>query len=283
MSKEILFQPQFANIDNARIYYQVFGHGAPLILIHGLSGSGRWWQKNVDFLARQYRVYLIDLIGFGQSRKQRFVLHKASELLARWMDQMEIECATVIGHSMGGLIAADLAGTFPAKVERLVLVDAAAIPLGRTYFQNALGLVRAISAMPPNFLPILFGDAYQAGPRTIVRAAWELLATDISDKLARIQAPTLVVWGQNDWLVPLQIGVRIYDRLDNAYFVVLDNAGHNPMWDRADAFNQVVDDFLHDRLNAYPIHESTAVQSITATGLQPGKVAADRDDSYHST
>lgn len=249
MSEQLFSQARFASVDNARIYYQVFGHGSPLILIHGLSGSGRWWQKNIAFLARKHQVYLIDLIGFGQSRKQRFVLSKASQLLATWMDQLNIEFATVIGHSMGGLIAADLASTFPTKVERLVLVDAVAVPLERTYAQNTLGLVRALLALPLNFLPILFSDAYQAGLRTIMRAVWELLTMDISDKLAQIQVPTLIVWGENDWLVPLQIGVRIYDRLGNAQFVILEQAGHNPMWDRADTFNQIVDDFLQDRLD----------------------------------
>jgi pimeloyl-ACP methyl ester carboxylesterase len=101
--------------------------------------------------------------------------------------------------------------------------------------------------MPLNFLPILVSDAIQAGPLTIWRAAHELLTSDISDRLNRIQAPTLVIWGQNDWLVPLQIGVQIYDHLDDAHFVILPRAGHNPMWDRPDAFNQVLDDFLHDR------------------------------------
>ncbi|MBX3000545.1 MAG: alpha/beta hydrolase [Caldilineaceae bacterium] len=234
-------------IDGSTLYYQEAGEGPPLVLIHGLSGSGRWWRQNVNFLAQEYHVYVIDLIGFGHGRRQRFVLARMAQIITRWMEALEIERAILIGHSMGGFISADLASNHPELVDRLVLVDAAALPMGRTRAQTAVALVRAIFEMPFNFLPILFGDAMQAGPRTIWRAAHELLTSDISARLNRIQSPTLVVWGQNDWLVPLQIGVRIYDRLDDARFVVLPRAGHNPMWDRPDAFNAVLDDFLHDR------------------------------------
>jgi pimeloyl-ACP methyl ester carboxylesterase len=234
-------------IDGSTLYYQEAGEGPPLILIHGLSGSGRWWRQNVNFLAQEYHVYVVDLVGFGHGRRQRFVLHQMAQIINRWMDALDLERAVLIGHSMGGFIAADLASNYPEKVERLVLVDAAALPMGRTRAQTAVGLIRAVFEMPTNFLPILAGDALQAGPRTIWRAAHELLTSDISARLNHIQAPTLVVWGQNDWLVPLQIGVRIYDRLDDASFVVLPRAGHNPMWDRPDAFNCVLDDFLHDR------------------------------------
>jgi pimeloyl-ACP methyl ester carboxylesterase len=234
-------------IDGSTLYYQEAGEGPPLILIHGLSGSGRWWRQNVNFLAQEYHVYIIDLIGFGQGRRQRFILHRMARIIAQWMDMLALERAILIGHSMGGFIAADLASNCPEKVERLVLVDAAALPLGRTDAQIAVGLIRALFEMPTSFLPILFGDALQAGPLTIWRAARELITSDISARLNRIQAPTLVVWGENDWLVPLQIGVRIYDRLEDASFVVLPRAGHNPMWDRPDVFNGVLDDFLRDR------------------------------------
>lgn len=247
-----------ADVDGSTIYYQEAGEGPPLLLIHGLSGSGRWWRQNVNFLAQEYHVYVVDLIGFGHSRRQRFVLHQSAQLIARLMEQLDLPRAILVGHSMGGFIAADLASNCPEAVDRLVLVDAAALPMGRTHAQTAVGLFRAVLEMPINFLPILFRDAFQAGPRTIWRAANELLTSDISDRLNRIQAPTLIVWGQNDWLVPLQIGMRIYDHLDDARFVVLPRAGHNPMWDRPDAFNRVIDDFLHDR----PISSGAASQTI---------------------
>lgn len=237
-------QERISHIDGSRIFYRETGSGSPVILIHGLSGSGRWWQQNIDFLARSHHVYVIDLVGFGRSGRQRFQLAGAADLLAKWMEQLSIEKATLIGHSMGGFISIDLASSYPEKVERLVVVDAPALPLDRNRAKTALRLIRAVLEMPRPFLPILFGDGWQAGPRTVYLAAHELLGSDISHKLSRVRVPTLVIWGDRDWLVPLNIGVRLYDRLPCADFVVLDHAGHNPMWDRPDLFNPLVETFL---------------------------------------
>ncbi len=230
---------------SACIYYQVVGAGPPLVLVHGLSGSTRWWARNVEPLARRFRVYIIDLIGFGSSRDgEPFVLSRASEHLAGWIDHLGIERASIVGHSMGGFISADLAADHPDRVDRLVLVAAAALPFGRGYLQHSLGLVRGLRHLPLSFLPILFTDAYRAGPGTIWKAARELLSTDIRPKLARIEAPSLLVWGANDAIVPLDIGRRLQRSLRNARLVTLEGAGHTPMWDQPHEFNRLVLDFL---------------------------------------
>ncbi|MCB0115906.1 MAG: alpha/beta hydrolase, partial [Caldilineaceae bacterium] len=237
-------QEHISYVDGRRIHYREGGEGSPVLLIHGLSGSGRWWLQNIDYLARSHHVYVIDLVGFGRSRRQHFYLTQAAPLIAKWMEQIGIDAATLIGHSMGGFISIDLAACFPAKVERLVVVDAPALPLERSRAKTAVRLARALMEMPRPFLPILFGDGLQAGPRTVYSAAHELMHSDISYKIGLVRAPTLVVWGDHDWLVPLSMGVRIYDRLPNAEFVVIDHAGHNPMWDRADRFNEIVEHFI---------------------------------------
>ncbi len=232
-------------IDDARIYYQVAGTGPPLVLVHGLSASGRWWAKNLPALADHFRTYVIDLVGFGRSRaRRRFVLGEAAASLARWLDAIGVERADIVGHSMGGFIAADLAADFPRRVSRLVLVDAAALPIEYGRLRHAIGLARSLRYTPIRFLPLLATDAARAGPVTLWKAANELIASDISEKIARIAAPTLVVWGEHDALVPLGIGQRLAQTIPSARLAVIPGAGHNPMWDRPEAFNQEVLDFL---------------------------------------
>lgn len=232
-------------VGEAQIFYQTLGAGPPLVLVHGLSGSGRWWRHNVPALAQQFQVHTVDLIGFGDSRgSQRFVLAQAAALLARWMEQLELGPVGLIGHSMGGCIAADLAASFPAQVDRLVLVDAAALPLGRNYVRHAGGLVGALRYATLNFWPVLLADAYRAGPLTLLAAAHQLLGTDISARLSDIQAPTLIVWGEYDRLVPLSLGEQLHASLPGSQLVVLPGAGHNAMWDRPAAFNRAVLEFL---------------------------------------
>lgn len=225
--------------------YQVAGAGAPLILMHGLAGSARWWARNVEPLARRFRVYVIDLIGFGRSRNGHpFVLDEAAAYLVRWMDLLGIERASIVGHSMGGFIAADLAADFPDRVERLVLVAAAALPFGHGYAQHGIGIAKALLRLQLNFLPVLLADAWCAGPLTLMGAAQALLASDLRPKLACIRKPTLVVWGEHDSIIPLELGKRLCRHLSTDELVVLKGAGHVPMWDCPEAFNRVVMDFL---------------------------------------
>lgn len=152
-----------ARVGAMSIYYETFGAGPPLVLLHGLSGSTRWWQRNVEQLGRQFHVHIPDLAGFGQSRSTTpFVLAEAARQVARWMDQAGLARASIAGHSMGGLIAAELAADAPGGACKLVLVELgrAQLRLGR----DAAGGRAAAGAalLPAAFIPPLLGDL--AGP-----------------------------------------------------------------------------------------------------------------------
>ncbi len=240
----VLIEQRVAQVGKARIYYETGGDGPAVVLLHGLSGSSRWWRKNTHALARSFRVYVVDLIGFGRSRGQRFVLEETAGLIAAWMDGLGAERFHLVGHSMGGLVAAELAAQYPERVNRLVLVDAAAVPIGRTLFGSALRLVPAVAYMPLDFLPVLVTDALRAGPLTLLRASYAIHQADITADLARIAARTLIVWGEHDTLLPVERGRALHQALPGSEFVVMRRAGHNPMWDRAEEFNRAVEEFL---------------------------------------
>jgi pimeloyl-ACP methyl ester carboxylesterase len=239
-----------ARVGSAEIYYEVAGQGPPLVLVHGLCGSGKWWAANVPFLARRYRVYTVDLVGFGRSRCERpFTLAEASATLGDWMERTEVGPAHLAGHSMGGHIAAELAADRPWLVRRLLLVNAAAIPFELAGVPGPLTAMRGLArAVSPQFLSLLFDDAACAGPATIARAARDLLQADIRPKLPRIAAPTLVVWGSHDPLVPLSLGRQLAAAIPGARLAVLPDTGHNPMIERPQTFNRLVDNFLQHGL-----------------------------------
>src|SRR3712207_4519874 len=109
--------------------YEVTGSGPPLILLHGLSGSGRWWGRNVPAFAANFRTYTVDLPGFGQSRRTRWSrLDDTADQLADWIMAEGLTRAHIGGHSLGGTVAARLASRHPDRVDRLVLVAAAIRP-----------------------------------------------------------------------------------------------------------------------------------------------------------
>lgn len=232
----------------ASLWYQQRGSGLPLLLIHGIAGSGRWWARNVDALAAHFRVYVVDLIGFGRSRARRsgvrFMLHEAADVLLAFMDRLDIDRAALIGHSMGGHIAASVAARVPDRVERLVLVDVAALPIRRPAASHLLALSVSVPRFPLRFLPVLLLDSWRAGPRTIWRAVREVLRSDIQAEIAQIRVPTLVVWGARDRIVPTALGRQLAASVAGAELAVVEGAGHNPMWERPEAFNRAVLRFL---------------------------------------
>jgi pimeloyl-ACP methyl ester carboxylesterase len=229
---------------DVRVAYEVAGEGPPVVLIHGLGGSGSWWARNVPGLSRHFQVYLIDVIGFGDSGGQRFVLAQASAHLVAWMDALGIERATFVGHSMGGYIAADLAAEYPERVERLILVNSAALPFEWGYTRHLFNSIRGLRYFSPRFFPIAVRDSFRAGPLTLLGSIRQILAADLTDKLARIEAPTLVLWGAGDPMIPIEIGERLSRTMRHGTFARVDGAAHNPMWERPEAFNQAVVEFL---------------------------------------
>jgi pimeloyl-ACP methyl ester carboxylesterase len=221
------------------------GTGPPLILLHGLAGSARWWTRNVPALSRSFRVLAIDLPGFGTSpRGQRLILDEAAGVVAATMDRLGIERASVIGHSMGGLIAGGLAADQPERVDRLVLVDAAFLSLGRSAVQSVSGPAVTLRWTAPSLLPLVVRDGLRAGPVRLANASIQLVRADWRAKLPRIGAPTLVIWGEHDRICPPSIGRRIVASIPGSRLVVVEGAAHNPMWEQPDTFDREVLDFL---------------------------------------
>jgi pimeloyl-ACP methyl ester carboxylesterase len=222
-----------------------------VVLVHGLSGSGRWWGRTVPALADRYRVYVPDLPGFGAMAgggpRGRFVLAEAPDWLLAWMEAVGLRSAHVVGHSMGGYVALRLAAGAPKAVRRLVLVAPAGVRRGRRrdpLLAQALPLAAALRRVGPRFLPLLIRDALRAGPATLWRAAWALLAADARPYLPAVDAPTLLIWGAQDALVPPAVGHLLRAEIGGARLLLLEGVGHVPMYERPPAFNAALLAFL---------------------------------------
>jgi len=249
----------------------ISGEGPPLILLHGLAGSARWWQRNTPALERAFRVHAIDLPGFGASKRQaRFVLDEAPAQLVATMDRLGIERASFIGHSMGGLVAAGLAAEFPERVDKLILVDAGFLSLDPHLRHRITGPLRTARRTSPSLLPILAWDAIRSGPIRLAEATTQLLRADWRYKLARIQAPTLVIWGEHDRVCPIGIGRSITAIVPGSRLVVVGGAAHNPMWERPDVFDREVLDFLApDPAPDYPPDGGAATEPTAGADPNP--------------
>ena len=214
----------------------------PIVLVHGLAGSARWWRETERSLASGHPLYPIDLPGFGTERRTRFALDDAPAYVEEKLE--EVGRAHLVGHSLGGLVCARVAARRPDLVDRLVLVAPAGSLPRRSFPGHALPLAAALRTASPSFLRLVVADSLRAGPMTVWRAARELLREDVLPDLHAIKSPTLLVWGEHDPLVPPSVGELFRAELPHARLELIAGAHHVPMVERPVEFCRVLDDFL---------------------------------------
>lgn len=234
-------------VSGATLRYRQWGSsGPPVVLIHGLSGSWRWWRRNVGALSRAHRVYVLDLSGYGHTlawRQRSLGVRADAALIARWLEAQHLTQVTLIGHSMGGHIALHTAALAPERVGTLVLACASGL-LRDHPVRAALHLPRAAVTGRPSFLPVVLADSARAGLPNLWRSASRLLRDSVQEVLPSIQARTLVIWGARDALVPAALGRQLAAAIAGAQYVEVPRAGHVVMVDQPEAFNEAVLEFL---------------------------------------
>jgi pimeloyl-ACP methyl ester carboxylesterase len=158
-----------------------------------------------------------------------------------------LERANLVGHSVGGAVCARVAALWPESVDRLVLAAPAGVLERRRIRQNVMPLALALRQTRPQFLPVLIGDALRAGLVTLYRASGQILDDGtLGGELSSIKAPTLLIWGDRDHLVPVALAAHYERTIPAARLVVLEGAGHVPMVDRPGEFSRAVLQFLSE-------------------------------------
>lgn len=225
-------------------HYVAIGSGPPVIFLHGLDGSSRWWTPTLRFLAPHFRCFALDFIDFDRWRERsRVALPRASTFVAAWLEALELDHAHVIAHSMGGYAACQLAIEHPEVVDRLILVAPAIFKSRPPYIREASHLGPLAWTVTPAFLPVLVGDSLRTGPLRWLRSAAELRhAAPLP--LEKIDAPTLLIWGTRDPLVPVNQAPLVQRQIAKAQLLTLPGARHVPMYEQAAACNQAIEQFL---------------------------------------
>lgn len=254
--------------------------GQPLVFVHGLSGSWPNWLEQLPVFAREHRVIAVDLPGFGHSPMpaEKLSIAAYARLLDQLLDQLGVDAAAVIGNSMGGFIAAELAIGYPQRVERLVLVSAAGISThrhrGSTHAMPALRKLEqilmaagawtasksdtvatrarlreatlSVVARHPSRLPapLAAEQLRGAGKPGFLQGFEAVLDYEIRERLREIACPTLIVWGDHDRLISVRDADVFAELVPDSRKVVFDDTGHVAMLERPDAFNRLLAGFL---------------------------------------
>ena len=252
------------------------GPGAPVVFVHGLAGQWQNWLENIPRLSRERRVLALDLPGHGQTPmpREKITIPGYGRLVETFCDRLDVGRAAIVGNSMGGFVASEVAIQFPERVERLVIVSAAGITTANLRHAPALLLGRVARAMtmftlarhrrmakrqvtrhaalalvarhPARLAPDLVWEGMMkgAGKPGFDDALRACLGYDFRERLPEISCPTLIVWGENDSVLPVQDAHEFERLIPDSRKLVLKETGHVPQLERPDAFNETLLEFL---------------------------------------
>jgi pimeloyl-ACP methyl ester carboxylesterase len=266
---------RFINLDGMRIHYQEFGDESspPVLLIHGYTASVYVWKTVAPMLADAgLRVIAIDLVGFGYTEKPRlfdYTIQSQTRMVSRFMNRLGIGQAAVVGSSYGGAVAATLGLDYPERVEKLVLVDAVINDDLKSHPILKLASVKGIGEVITPFIADskrlmrrrmrgtihpanhhLVDDERITSIRRPLHAAdghHSLLATSrawdadrIEQDASLINQPTLIIWGENDTVIPIRNGYKLQSEILNSQLVVFKDCGHVPQEEKSELFVEKV-------------------------------------------
>jgi pimeloyl-ACP methyl ester carboxylesterase len=253
---------EFIDVGGAKIHLLKGGQGKPLVIFHSVEGN-LGWRRYHRQLAQHFTVYAPTLPGFGRSQRPPWVetFWDLSRFSLWIVEELKLERASLLGHFIGGWLAAEMAVMCPHVVDRLVLVDAAGI-------QPQQGDITDIFLHgQEGTRKLLFFDLQQApeyeelfgrkptpeereilvqNQEMVVRYCWKpyMYERSLPDLLPRVRVPTLIVWGREDRIVPLECGDQYQHAIPGSRLTVIDRCGHCPHLEKPEEFSQLVCDFL---------------------------------------
>ena len=273
---------RFAEINGLQVHYKIAGRGQPtLMLLHGFGVSVFSWREVMEPLSKIGTVIAFDRPAFGLTERplpgqwvgeSPYSAEYQVELTVGLLDTLGVERAILVGNSVGGATSMLTALTYPERVQALVLVDPAVYDHG-----GSMGLLRFLANMPQmqRIGPLVarrirgwgidFARSAWHDPSQITaevwegylkplqaenwdRALWELTRANrshnLTERLAEIQMPCLVITGDDDRIVPTDQSIRLADELLDAELVVISDCGHIPHEECPESFLQAVTDFL---------------------------------------
>jgi pimeloyl-ACP methyl ester carboxylesterase len=255
-------QEAFVDVGGAQIRLLKGGSGVPLLVLHGTEGS-LGWRRYAQVLAEHFAVYLPSHPGFDGSERPPW-LNSILDLVCfyTWfLETQGLEGIRVIGFALGGWLAAEMAATTRYAFSKILLVDAAGIKPHQGDITDVFILsptqIRDLMFHDPRQVPE-YAELYPGEPspaereqavqnrEMAVRLTWKPYMHDprLPALLARVTAPTRIVWGRQDQIIPVECGTLYHQAIAGSELTVIEQCGHAPHLEKPDEFVRVALDFL---------------------------------------
>lgn len=249
-------------VKGKKINYEVTGQGTPIVLLHGWLASLETMAPLARHLEKNFKVYSIDIIGFGKSELPDNPFHTDDfgDFLKELLEKLEIKNPILIGHSNGGRMILNFAGRNLGKINKIVLIDSAGIVPKRKlkYYIKMYtfkGLKNIFKILPKTemFCNIKdrmlskFGSSdYKNSPDVLKRTMSNIVNEDQKYLMKNIKAPTLIIWGDKDTATPVEDGKTMEKLIPGSGLIIYEGAGHFSYLDKLSNCLLVLDEFFKD-------------------------------------
>jgi pimeloyl-ACP methyl ester carboxylesterase len=247
------------------LYYEIIGQGDPIVFIHGLGSSTRDWEYQIEYFSKRYQIVIFDIRGHGKSDKPAgpYSIHLFARDTAELIKALDIVPSHVVGISLGGMIALQLAANEPELVRSLVVVNSGSEMVVRTMKERLavlqrfiivrlLGMRKMGEVLGDRLFPKqeqrelrrTFADRWaENDPRAYREALRAIIGWSLTEQLHRIECPTLVVAAEDDY-TPMEAKMPLVNGIKQAELVVIENSRHGTPVDQPEEFNKVLSTFL---------------------------------------
>ena len=264
----------FANINNARIYYETAGNGTPFVMIHAAIADSRQWNNEFAYFAQHYQVIRYDMRGFGKSEPVEGDFSPLGDLIAL-LEALEIRTPLfIMGCSMGGGLAMDFTLTQPSRVKALIMVDsgpggfdldlptpAKFAQVEKAFNEGDLDLVAELETQiwfdgldrtPQQVNPAMRKLVYEMDRLALTYETRQLgkrlpnIETPAATRLAELTLPVLVIVGAQDNQFAHAAADYMLEKIPTARKAIIEDAAHMPNMEHPEEFRQIVQNFLND-------------------------------------
>jgi pimeloyl-ACP methyl ester carboxylesterase len=265
---------KFIDLKGRKTHYIEKGEGEPIILIHGFFFDSYLWVSNIDALAEKFKVYALDLWGFGYSSRDPldYGYQLYSDQVLMFMDTLGIEAASIAGQSMGGGTAIWFCVQNRNRVNKLILVDSAGVPHSLPLTGKIFNLPRVgefLLGLNSNLIrrknltdlwfykkELITEGYFENAMRfhnikgtteclmAILRKEFFHMLSDQVNQLAKLDVQTFIFWGREDKGIPVQKGEEMHRILKGSRLKIFDKAGHMPQFECSEEFNKLALEFL---------------------------------------
>ena len=250
---------KFVKIEGSKIHYRDQGKGYPIVLIHGTGASLHTWDEWTRTLTKYFRVIRIDLPAYGltgEDPKKRYSSKDYVDLLHAFLKEHQVNRFYLAGNSLGGLVSWLYASYYPEEVEKLLLLDPSGFPfkgtpmviqMAKTPIINLfLRYLTPKSFIKQNLEEVFYQDdlvtpalidryydltLYDGNRQAFIDRAY-IEREDYTERLTLIEAPTLILWGENDEWIPVADAQKFDKEIKNSEVVIMPETGHVPMEER---------------------------------------------------